>query len=62
MRPERRWTARQAVDIDVDEKALGGGLSLVIAEQADLVAHRRSAELRHAQAGRDASGNANSEK
>ena len=45
-----------AVDEDVHEPALGGRLRVVLAEQPDLVAHARAAEVRDPQPGATVSG------
>src|SRR5919107_2613839 len=41
---KRCWPAGPAVHVDVDEVPLGGGRTLVVSEQSDLVAHAAVAE------------------
>ena len=48
-----RWSACRAIDEDVDEPAVGGGLLFVPHEDADFVAHARAADVRDAEASFD---------
>src|SRR5690606_6255895 len=51
LRRNRHRPLHAALDKDMDEMAGGGGMRLAFPEQADLMAHRGIAQLRHPQAG-----------